>query len=101
MFNQTVLAQPEQSLVFTFLGVFLACDVIGLLLIIFFLPRLKSSIWVTNTSLKESTLACFSGLGDWKLTFMVPFIMSMAIEQGLMIADFTKVLSVFVSNDVK
>ncbi|KAL5016618.1 hypothetical protein ScPMuIL_006207 [Solemya velum] len=90
MLNQTALSQPTQSLVFTYLGVFLACDVIGLLLTIVFLPRLKPSRWVKDTSLRKSTLACFSGLSDWKLVLMIPFIMSMAIEQGLIVADFTK-----------
>ncbi|KAL5013520.1 hypothetical protein ScPMuIL_007790 [Solemya velum] len=90
MTNRTILVQPEQYIVHTLLGVFLACEFLGLFLTIFFQPRLESSRWVKDTSLKESITACLSGHRDWKLTLMIPFNMSMAIVEAIIAADFTK-----------
>ncbi|XP_046330249.2 protein unc-93 homolog A-like [Haliotis cracherodii] len=88
--NGSEIATPETSVVYILLGIYLGCDVIALVVTVFFLPPLPKSNWSSNASLKQSLSSFFVTLFKSKLIFLVPFIMFQAVEQAILWGDYTR-----------
>lgn len=89
--NATDLEEPERSTIYTLLGVFLACDVLGLLVTLIFLTPLPKSDWSSHQSVGSTLTSCFVTLVRSELLLLVPLIMFMATEQAVLLSDYTKV----------
>lgn len=88
--NATVIAEPERYVVYILLGIYLVFDVIGMAITVVFLPNLKK----TKTSKKKaakSLVACFTTLGNSKMFLLIPFLLFQAMEQAVLLSEFTKV----------
>lgn len=90
--NATQIEEPDRHVVYILLGIFLACDLLGVLLTVFFLPPLKKSSQKQTTSLVRSLTSCGKALIDVNLAMLVPLIMFMAMEQAILWTDYTKVI---------
>lgn len=88
--NATKIIEPERNIVYILLGIYLAFDVIGLLLTTFFLSPLPKTEWSQKQTTTNSITSCFFVLGDFKLLMLVPLIGFMAMEQAILWTDFTK-----------
>ncbi|XP_053374801.1 protein unc-93 homolog A-like [Mercenaria mercenaria] len=88
--NATLIEEPDRHIVFILLGVFLACDVIGVFLVTCFLPPLKKQVSKQKSSILNSLTTCGKGLVDLNLVLLVPLIMFMAMEQAILWTDYTK-----------
>ncbi|XP_046556060.1 protein unc-93 homolog A-like [Haliotis rubra] len=91
----TDLAEPEPHIVYTLLGIFLACDVIALVLTLFFLPQFKKTSTPEDSTeqppgIGRTLLSWFTALSDPKLLLLVIFFLSSAMSQGILFADYTK-----------
>lgn len=87
--STTAIEEPDKHIVYILLGVFLVCDVLGLLLASFFLPPLDKK--KKKFQIVKSVVACGKGLMDINLAMLVPLIMFMAMEQAILWTDYTKV----------
>ena len=85
----TTIEEPDVHVVYILLGVFLVCDVLGLLLALCFLPPLEKKHQKFNVG--RAVVACGKGLTDPNLAMLVPLIMFMAMEQAILWTDYTKV----------
>ena len=86
----TEIAEPEKYIVYILLSIYMACDVLGLVLTTFLLPPL------TKTKRKEkqvlgSLVSCGKALADPNIALLVPLFMFMAMEQAILWTDYTKV----------
>ncbi|KAK3598311.1 hypothetical protein CHS0354_029220 [Potamilus streckersoni] len=89
--NSSRIVEPERYIVYTLLGVFLAFDIVGLLISAFLLPPLNQSVdYVKQGCVKQSLISCGKALGDLDLLLLVPLILFMAMEQAILWTDFTK-----------
>lgn len=89
--NTTRIDEPERHVVYTLLGVFLACDVLGVLLTKCFLPSLKKHVPREKVNVITSLASCGKGLTDLNLVLLVPLFVFMAMEQAILWTDYTKV----------
>lgn len=89
--STTAIEEPDMHIVYILLGVFVVCDVLGLLLALCFLPSLDKKR--QNFKVVRSVIACGKGLTDINLAMLVPLIMFMAMEQAILWTDYTKVPS--------
>ena len=89
--NATKIEEPETRVVYILMGVFLALDVIGVLLTVILLPPLTQASKAAKVPVLKSVMACGRGLADVNLALLVPLIMFMAMEQGILWTDYTKV----------
>ncbi|XP_064597882.1 protein unc-93 homolog A-like [Liolophura sinensis] len=88
--NATAIEEPPTYVVYTLLGVFLALDIIGLVMTIAFLPSLNRKPPKEELSVLKSALSCGKLLTDSKMFLLVPLISFMAMEQGILWSEFTK-----------
>ncbi|XP_071093960.1 protein unc-93 homolog A-like [Haliotis cracherodii] len=91
----TELAEPEPHIVYTLLGIFLACDVIALVLTLLFLPQFQKTPTSEDSTeqplgMGRTLLSWFTALSDPKLLLLVMFFLSSAMSQGILFADYTK-----------
>ncbi|KAK6183950.1 hypothetical protein SNE40_006512 [Patella caerulea] len=87
--NGTLIQEPDTHVVYILLGIFLVCDVVGICLTAFLLPKLitpKSQ----KQSLSKSVVSCCTTLVDKKMTLLIPLFMSQAMNQGLLLSEYTK-----------
>ncbi|PVD37677.1 hypothetical protein C0Q70_00276 [Pomacea canaliculata] len=90
--NSTQIEQPEQSLVYLLLGIFLACNILGLALTAAILPGLDKRL---ETSAGENTLgssvtSCLSMMLVPRMLLLLPFFMAQAMNSGLLFAEYTQ-----------
>ncbi|KAL4223291.1 Ion channel regulatory protein UNC-93 [Mactra antiquata] len=88
--STTLIEEPDRHVVYILLGIFLACDCVGVLLTAVFLPPLKKSSQKQTTNILRSLASCGKALGDVNLLLLVPLIMFMAMEQAILWTDYTK-----------
>lgn len=88
--NATSIDEPEHRVVYILLGIFLACDIAGVILTSCFLPPLKQQVSKQKTNVLSSLTLCGKGLLDVNLVLLVPLIMFMAMEQAILWTDYTK-----------
>ncbi|KAK6192767.1 hypothetical protein SNE40_004185 [Patella caerulea] len=88
--NSTNIEEPDEDLFHLLLGIFLSLEMIGLFITIVFLSSLPKSDWTLSKSVKESLASCFVTLVKSEILFLVPFIMFQAMEQAILLGDFTK-----------
>lgn len=89
--NATAIEEPPTYVVYTLLGVFLALDLIGLVMTIAFLPPLNRKSAHQEPSVLKSAMSCGKLLTDSKMFLLVPLISFMAMEQAILWSEFTKV----------
>lgn len=88
--NATDIEEPQPYIIYILLGIFLVCDVVGVLLTACFLPPLKRQTSKKKTQIIKSLTSCGRGLMDLNLVMLVPLIMFMAMEQAILWTDYTK-----------
>ncbi|XP_050411390.1 protein unc-93 homolog A [Patella vulgata] len=87
--NDTMIEQPDQNVVYILLGIFLLCDIFGLCLTVFLLPNLKPRKSNEQT-LPKSLVSCCTTLADKKMMLLIPLFFSYAMNQGLLLTEYTK-----------
>jgi len=97
--NATEIDEPERHIVYILLGVYLVCDVIGVVLVAVFLPPLKKKASIGKQSIVKSVTACGRALFDINLVLLIPMIMFMAMEQAILWTDYTKVSTYKIHNN--
>ena len=90
--NATKIETPDRHVVYILLGIFLVCDMIGVILAAWFLPPLKQQVSKQKPKVVKSLTTCAKGLSDVNLALLVPLIVFMAMEQGILWTDYTKVI---------
>lgn len=88
--NGTQIVEPERHIVYILLGVFLACDILGVFLAACFLPALKRQESKEKVHVLTSLVSCGKGLSNLNLVLLVPLIVFMAMEQAILWTDYTK-----------
>ncbi|CAH1781374.1 unnamed protein product [Owenia fusiformis] len=88
--NNTNLARPEQSKVFTLVGIQMGCAALGLLVIIFFMDRLPRPDGVRDWFDKQSALAALKQMKNKKQLLIIPLNIYIGLEQSFMNAEFTQ-----------
>lgn len=89
--NVTIIQEPERPIVYTLLGIFLAFDILGLIITATLLPSLKHNDTPKSKDVKDSLKSCFSALLDWKLLLLIPFFMMQTMDQAIFLTEYTKV----------
>ncbi|KAK6183949.1 hypothetical protein SNE40_006511 [Patella caerulea] len=87
--NHTIIEQPDKNVVYILLGIFLLCDIFGLCLTVFLLPNLKPRKSNEQT-LSKSIVSCCTTLADKKMMLLIPLFFSQAMNQGLLLTEYTK-----------
>ncbi|KAL5016513.1 hypothetical protein ScPMuIL_006102 [Solemya velum] len=88
--NGTRLDEPEKSVVYTLLGIFLVFNILGLVITAVFLPPLMITTSRNSKNFKKSLKSCFSALGDWKLVLLIPFFTMQTMNQAIFLTEYTK-----------
>lgn len=90
--NSTMIEQPEKYIVYVLMSIYLACNVVGLLLTIFALPPLPrcQEIQAGENSIKKSTTSCLSMLLVPKMLLLLPFFMAQAMNSGILLAEYNE-----------
>lgn len=93
--NATKIVEPNRDVVYILLGIYLAFDIMALVVTVIFISPLPKSKWSKEKNLKASVSSCFSALGDYKVLLLLPLFLFTAVEQALFWADVTKVLDTY------
>ncbi|KAL8586816.1 hypothetical protein ACOMHN_052692 [Nucella lapillus] len=90
--NSTMIEQPEQYIVYILMSIYLACNVLGLLLTIFALPPLprEHEIQAGESNIRKSTTSCLSMLLVPKMLLLLPFFMAQAMNSGILLAEYNQ-----------
>ncbi|NXH42050.1 UN93A protein, partial [Dicaeum eximium] len=94
--NSTGSERPSNSLIYTLVGVYTACGVIAVLLVIIFLDQIKSDQAETEKEKLEapsfcsSFLATFCHLKDKRQCLLIPLTMYSGFEQAFLAGDYSK-----------
>ncbi|ESO97545.1 hypothetical protein LOTGIDRAFT_152636 [Lottia gigantea] len=85
----SVIEKPDQNVIYILLGIFLACDLVGLCLTFFFLPELKMKA-SQDKPISNSVVSCCTTMVDKKMLLLIPTFMSNAMTLGILFADYTQ-----------
>ncbi|KAI8794006.1 protein unc-93 A [Biomphalaria glabrata] len=84
------IQEPEKHVVYTLLGVFLACNVCGFMLTLFGLPQHTPTSRAETDSVLKDVVSCFKMTVDSRMLLMLPLFMGQAMAVGVLYADYTK-----------
>ncbi|XP_067669475.1 protein unc-93 homolog A-like [Haliotis asinina] len=88
--NATSILTPDEGDFHIMLGVFVACDVLALLITVFFLSPLPKSAWSAEASLKDSLSSFFVIVFTTKFIFLVPMLLYIAVVISFLAGDYTR-----------
>lgn len=88
--NGTKIDEPDRPLVYILLGVFLVCDIFGVVLTAFCLQTSKKNVTKHKIQILQSVISCGKGLCNLNLALLVPLFVYMAMEQAILWTDYTK-----------
>ncbi|XP_069092840.1 protein unc-93 homolog A-like [Pleurodeles waltl] len=86
--------RPSPTVIYTLLGSYTGCGVLGVTLIIFFLDRVDNKegqeLEENAQSFFSTFLSTFKQLGDKRQWLLIPLTMFSGLEQGFLTSDYTK-----------
>lgn len=85
-----LIADPELYIVYTLLGIFLVCVVIGISTVIIFLSPIESQVKTGETSMKESFLSWFKVLQKTDMKYLIPFTCYLSMAEEVCFVEVTK-----------
>ncbi|KAL8624697.1 hypothetical protein ACOMHN_038243 [Nucella lapillus] len=88
--NVTNIEEPEAMVIHSMLAIYIALQVVALLLTIVFLTPLSQSEWWSRAPIRETAISWFKTLVGTRMGFLVPFLVFQAIQQGMLLSEYTK-----------
>ena len=93
--NATDFEEPEDWVIDTLVGVYVTCNLIGIVVTYFFVMPLPKSHWSTVTSTKESVTSFFVTLRRTTIALLVPLFVFQGMQQAILYSEFTRVSAEF------
>ncbi|XP_067663870.1 protein unc-93 homolog A-like [Haliotis asinina] len=85
-----IIADPESTVVYILLGVFLGCVAMGLGIVSVFLQPIQNPSSANENSIKKSLWSWFRLIIKTDIKFLLPFMLYTAIEQVVVFTELTK-----------
>ncbi|XP_071093366.1 protein unc-93 homolog A-like [Haliotis cracherodii] len=85
-----IIADPEPTVVYMLLGVFLGCVATGLGVVIIFLSPVHNQSPTNKNTIKQSLWSWFRLIIKTDIKFLLPFMLYLAIEQVVAFTELTK-----------
>ncbi|XP_063397546.1 protein unc-93 homolog A-like [Mytilus trossulus] len=82
--------RPSSQLLHQLFSVYLAFDMIGVVIAMVLLPTLPVSDWIKKKSALKSVYSMFSSLSNVKLVLFLPLTIMTSVQRFVLYADFTK-----------
>ncbi|KAK7506544.1 hypothetical protein BaRGS_00002019, partial [Batillaria attramentaria] len=88
--NQTHhIEQPEKRIVYTLLGIFLACNLVALILSIVAMPHLPRCQEASTEAVTKSLTSCLTMVLEPRMLLLLPFFMAQAMNSGILTSKYT------------
>nr|KAG5690181.1 hypothetical protein BaRGS_016572 [Batillaria attramentaria] len=88
--NVTDIEEPDTWVVDTMLGIYMALQVLALILTVVLVTPLARSEWVGRVSLRETATSWFHTLVGTEMIYLVPFMVFQSMEQGILLTEYTR-----------
>lgn len=90
-FTQNIpISKPSSDLLIQLFSVYLAFDIIGIIITALFLPTLPVSDWTQKTSAVKSIYSMFSAMIDIKMILFLPLAFTVGLLRFVLYADYTR-----------
>ena len=89
--NATDFEEPEAWVVDVLLGVYIAFNLLGLVVTYFFVMPLARSDWSSTTSTRDSVASVFVTLRSTTIGLLVPLFVFQGMQQAVLYSEFTRV----------